>query len=205
MITRNNLYHITLTGGIHAILFIIFIAILYFTIIIDLKNNVSSDFLVRGAKKYELDKININKIPKFDVFMKILEEEKQKEQKAFESYNYSLKMKTIKLITGIILIYILFMTIMPILFNLKHMDFDHNKILKEIILIILVVGTYELLFLKYIVLDYSFYNFHKFLYKYLANNVRNIKKYLPSIILHFIIDIPEYAEFIPNNIIKMMM
>lgn len=204
MITFANLYYITLTGGIHAILFIIIMSLLYFLILVRFKNDIVSDFIAKGAIKYGLDNIDISMIPKYNSFLEILKKEADKEQESFKEHNNKLKMKTITLIITIIVIYIIFMTLMPKLFQLKEIKFNYYKLFKETSLIILIVGTYELLFLKYIVLDYTFYNFHEFLYKYISNNTSNIKRFMPSILLHFMIDIPEYKQFIPNSMRNLM-
>lgn len=204
MITLNNLYHICLTSGIHAIIFIIFMSILYFQVIIKLKHDIFIKLIVDGLKDYNVDKVDLSKIPKYESFLKLLKQEAEKEETENEKYNNQLKIKTVKIISVIIISYVLFMSIMPLIFNLKQFHIDMNTIIKEISLIILVVGTYEVLFMRYIVLEYSFYSFHKFLYDYITRNVSNIKRFLPSIIIHFMFDIPDYRTYIPNNIRNML-
>ena len=152
MITLNNLYHITLTGGIHAILFIIIITIIYFSFIVQMKRDIISDFLVKGAKEYNLNQVDISKFPGFLTFMEKLKSESIREQETFQEHNQALVMKACKLILSIIVIYIIFMTIMPIIFKLRNMTFDYYKLLKEVGLIIIIVGLFEILFIKYIIL-----------------------------------------------------
>jgi hypothetical protein len=200
MITLNKLYHISVSSGIHAIIFIIFLVILYFTVIIKLVKSIITDFIVDGAKSYQLDYIDLSNVPNFKYIMDILKKEGDKETKKYEEYNNKLKWKTIKMLGIVVISFISFIIIMPYIFGINMHEFETEKLIKETIILTLVVGAYEFLFMKYIVLEYSFYNFNQFLYDYVQHNTNAIKEYLPSIILHFLVDIPEYTEMIPKYI-----
>lgn len=202
MITLDELYHITLSSGVHAIFFIIFASILYFTVITKLEQDIFTSFIVDGAKEYSLDKIQINDMQGFRLFMNMLKAKADEEQESFREHNTALVYKTIRLILIIIVCFFLYVKIMPRLFKVKHvhLHFDYYKLMKETFGIILIVGIYEYLFIKYIVLDHTYYSFNKFLYEYLVENINNIKKYVPTILMHFIIGTPNYDQYIPNNI-----
>lgn len=200
MITLNKLYHISVSSGIHAIVFIIFLVLLYFTVIIKLEKSIITDFIVDGAKSYQLDYINLSNIPKFNYIMDILKKEGEKETQKYEEHNNKLKWKAIKMLGILVVGFLLFIIVMPYIFGIKMHEFETEKLIKETIILTLVVGAYELLFMKYIVLEYSFYNFNKFLFDYVQRNTEVIKEYLPSILLHFLVDIPDYAEMIPKYI-----
>jgi hypothetical protein len=196
----NHLYHILLSSGIHAILFIIFMTIIYFVVIIKLERDIFTNFVTNGAKKYSIDHIPVNEIPKFNMFMKILKNEADKEQESFKKYNNQLKFKSVKVIVIITISFIVFMLAIPMFFKVKNINLDYYKLAKETLLIIIIVGLYEFMFMNYIVLEYSFYGFNKTLHNYVLENSSNIKKFMPSILLHFMIGAPPYDHYIPNHI-----
>jgi hypothetical protein len=200
MITINKLYHISVSSGIHAIIFIIFMVLLYFTVIIKLEKSIITDFIVNGAKSYDLDYIDLSNIPKFKYIMDILKKEAEKESKQFKQHNNKLKWKAIKMLGIMVIFFLLSILIMAYILGIKIHQFETEKLIKETIILTLVVGIYEFIFIKYIVLDYSFYNFNKFLFDYIQNNTKAIKQYLPSILLHFLVDMPDYTKMIPNYI-----
>lgn len=191
MISLNNLYHIIVTSGVHAIMFIIFLTILYFTIIIKTEQNILTDFVINGAKSYNLDKIGINNSPKYKSFMKLLKTRVDMEQKSFESNNNNLKVKAFMAILIAIAIFIGFIYLLPKILKIKNLHLDYHEVIYEGLILIVVVGLYEYLFLKYIVVEYSFYSFNNAIKDYLNKNAESIKKYLPSILLHFIYDVPD--------------
>jgi hypothetical protein len=200
MITLDKLYHISVSSGIHAIIFIILLVILYFTVIIKLEKSIISDFIVNGAKSYNLDQIDLSTVPKFNYIMNILKKNVEKEKKIYENHNNKLIWNSIKILIILVILFLLFIIKIPYVFGINMHKFDTEKIIKETILLTLILGTYEFLFIKYVVLEYSFYNFNKFLLDYIQRNTKAIKEYLPSILLHFLIDMPDYNNMIPKYI-----
>ena len=185
MISIDELYHITLTSGIHAVLFIIFSVIMYFTVIIKMEHSILTNFIVNGAKIYDIDKLPVKDQPSYDLMMKYIKYEADKEEKTYESHNNKLKLQAVKAIIIAIIIFLLYVYVIPIILNIK-VNVDYRKTIRDGLILLLVVGIYEYLFLKYVILEYAYYNFNNFLYDYIIHNINAIKMYLPSIIIHFV-------------------
>lgn len=197
-IPLDKLYHITFSAGTHAIFFIISASIIYFTVIAKLEYNIFIDFIVDGARKYSLDKLQLQNNPNFPALMKTLKEEAHKEQESFKEHNRKLMYQTIKIIAMVILAFIVYITIMPKLLGLKNSEMHYRKLIKETVLLLVIVGLFEYFFIKYVIMDYSFYSFDQFLRDYVTENKESIIKYLPSILLHFMVGIPGYDKYVPK-------
>lgn len=189
MISFSDLYHITISSGIHAIFFIIFISILYFTLILRLKKDIFVKFIVDGAKEYSLDKVKINDMNGYKLIMDNLKSKVNEERKLLKEQNQHLIYKTIKIIILLIISFILYIKIISMVLNIKknNIHLDYYRLMKEILGIIIVVGIYKYLFVKYIMMEYIYYDFNEILYEYIFNNINNIKKYLPTILTYLII------------------
>jgi hypothetical protein len=201
-IPLDELYHITFSAGTHAIFFIISASIIYFTIIAKLEYAIFTNFIVDGARKYSLDELQLQDNPNFPALMETLKKESKKEQESFKEHNKKLIYQTIKLIAMIILLFIVYITVMPLILKVKNSEIDYHKLFKETILLLVIVGLFEYLLIKYVIMDYSFYSFEQFLQDYIMENNDNIRKYLPSVLLHFMIGTPKYDKYVPNHLKK---